>query len=51
MRNFFFTEVLWPDFNESEFEKAINCFDLRERRFGKTGEQAKSEKFNTDKVI
>jgi undecaprenyl diphosphate synthase len=47
----FFTEVLWPDFNESEFEKAINCFDLRERRFGKTGEQAKSEKFNTDKVI
>jgi undecaprenyl diphosphate synthase len=47
----FFTEVLWPDFKESEFEKAINCFDLRERRFGKTGEQAKSEKFNTDKVI
>ena len=38
----FFTDVLWPDFNEAEFEKAINCFDLRERRFGKTGEQAKS---------
>jgi undecaprenyl diphosphate synthase len=40
----FFTEVLWPDFNEAEFEKAINCFDLRERRFGKTGEQAKNVK-------
>ena len=40
----FFTDVLWPDFNEAEFEKAINCFDLRERRFGKTGEQAKSVK-------
>ncbi|MCW8864098.1 MAG: isoprenyl transferase [Colwellia sp.] len=36
---FYFTEVLWPDFNESEFEQAINTFDQRERRFGKTGEQ------------
>lgn len=44
----FFTEVLWPDFNESEFEKAIKCFDLRERRFGKTGEQTKSVKSVTD---
>jgi len=38
---FYFTEILWPDFNEVEFEQAINTFDQRERRFGKTGEQVK----------
>ena len=38
---FYFTEVLWPDFNEVEFEQAIITFDQRERRFGKTGEQVK----------
>jgi len=36
---FYFTDVLWPDFNESEFAQAIDVFDQRERRFGKTGEQ------------
>ena len=39
----YFTDTLWPDFKEDEFEKAINCFDQRERRFGKTGEQARNE--------
>ncbi|MBU2892183.1 di-trans,poly-cis-decaprenylcistransferase [Colwellia sp. D2M02] len=39
----YFTEVLWPDFNEAQFEKAICCFDNRERRFGKTGEQIKQQ--------
>jgi undecaprenyl diphosphate synthase len=39
----YFTDVLWPDFNDAQFEKAINCFDQRERRFGKTGEQARNE--------
>ena len=38
----YFTETLWPDFNEKEFEKAIDVFDQRERRFGKTGEQVKN---------
>ena len=38
---FYFTETLWPDFNEMQFEKAIDTFDQRERRFGKTGEQVK----------
>ncbi len=23
---FYFTETLWPDFNEEEFEKALNVF-------------------------
>lgn len=36
---FYFTDTLWPDFNEEEFTKAITMFDLRERRFGQTGEQ------------
>ncbi|MEY8215618.1 MAG: polyprenyl diphosphate synthase [Colwellia sp.] len=37
----YFTDTLWPDFNEQQFELAINVFDQRERRFGKTGEQIK----------
>ncbi|MBL4941233.1 MAG: isoprenyl transferase [Colwellia sp.] len=39
---FYFTDILWPDFNEDEFNKAIDVFDQRERRFGKTGEQAQN---------
>jgi undecaprenyl diphosphate synthase len=39
----YFTDTLWPDFNEIKFQDAINCFDQRERRFGKTGEQARNE--------
>jgi undecaprenyl diphosphate synthase len=35
----YFTDVLWPDFSEKEFTKAITVFDQRERRFGQTGEQ------------
>lgn len=32
----YFTEVLWPDFDELVFEGAINAFAQRERRFGGT---------------
>jgi undecaprenyl diphosphate synthase len=39
---FYFTETLWPDFDEKQFEKAIETFDQRERRFGKTGEQVQT---------
>ena len=31
----YFTDVLWPDFNEEEFDKAITEFSTRKRRFGK----------------
>ena len=31
----YFTDVLWPDFNEEEFEKALLSFEKRNRRFGK----------------
>ena len=31
---FFFTDVLWPDFNKAELEKAIEKYNSRDRRFG-----------------
>jgi undecaprenyl diphosphate synthase len=37
----YFTDVLWPDFNDQELYKAIIDYQNRERRFGKTSEQIK----------
>ena len=31
----YFTDVLWPDFNEVELDKALKSFGERKRRFGK----------------
>ncbi len=31
---FIFTDVLWPDFNENELDKAIWMYQNRDRRFG-----------------
>ncbi len=31
---FYFTDVLWPDFNKKELKKAIDYFNGRDRRFG-----------------
>lgn len=31
---FYFTETLWPDFNEEVFEQALRNYDARQRRFG-----------------
>ena len=36
---FFFTDVLWPDFGKKHLDLAIDSFNGRERRFGKTSEQ------------
>ena len=36
---FYFTEVLWPDFSENDLYEAIISYQKRERRFGKTSEQ------------
>ncbi len=36
---FYFSEKLWPEFDESELDRAINTFERRERRFGKTSAQ------------
>ena len=31
---FYFTDVLWPDFNKKELQKAIDYYTSRDRRFG-----------------
>ena len=36
---FYFTDVLWPDFTEEHLYEAIISYQKRERRFGKTSEQ------------
>lgn len=32
---FYFTDVLWPDFNKKELMKAIDYYNSRDRRYGK----------------
>ena len=39
---FYFTSVLWPDFDSHVLDQAITAFQSRERRFGRTSEQVKS---------
>jgi undecaprenyl diphosphate synthase len=39
---FYFTDTLWPDFDEAAFALAIDTFVQRERRFGRTSEQVES---------
>ena len=36
---FYFTDVLWPEFRKDDLFKAIISYQNRERRFGKTSEQ------------
>ena len=36
---FYFTDVLWPDFSKKELEKAIEHYNRRDRRFGKIKEE------------
>lgn len=35
----YFTDVLWPDFDDQAFQQAIKSYQQRERRFGRTSEQ------------
>ncbi len=35
----YFTETLWPDFNKEAFNLAVQSYQKRERRFGRTSEQ------------
>lgn len=37
----YFTDIYWPDFDEGEFQKALDYFSERERRFGATTEQVR----------
>lgn len=36
---FYFTDTLWPDFDDEAFQIAIQSYQQRERRFGRTSEQ------------
>ena len=36
---FYFTDALWPDFDDAALEQAIVSYRSRERRFGRTSEQ------------
>ena len=45
----YFTEVLWPDFKQEDFAKALEFYKTRERRFGKTPEQVQPKE--TEKAI
>ena len=35
----YFTQKLWPDYRKEDLIEAVNDFQKRERRFGKTSEQ------------
>lgn len=37
---FYFPDVLWPDFDEVEFDKAIDTYARRERRYGLVTEES-----------
>ncbi|MBP3750676.1 MAG: isoprenyl transferase [Prevotella sp.] len=39
----YFTPVYWPDFNNDELLKAVEYYQTKQRRFGKTGEQVEEE--------
>ena len=35
----YFSELLWPDFDEAALDAALSAYAARERRFGKTSDQ------------
>jgi undecaprenyl diphosphate synthase len=39
---FYFTELLWPEFDAAALDAAIASYQKRERRFGRTSEQLKA---------
>jgi undecaprenyl diphosphate synthase len=39
----YITETFWPDFKEKDFQKALDDYAKRERRFGKISEQIRTE--------
>ena len=46
----YFTDTLWPAFNEAEFDRALGQFSFRERRFGRTSEQALAYQSETSNI-
>lgn len=45
---FYYCDTFWPDFREDDLHRAIADYQLRQRRFGKTGQQVENEKRDTD---
>lgn len=43
----YFTDTLWPDFDERALEAALESYRLRERRFGRTSAQLRDSDTNT----
>lgn len=43
---FYFTDTLWPDFDDKAFQTAISSYQQRERRFGRTSEQLSGEQLS-----
>ncbi len=41
---FYFCDTFWPDFQKEDLEKAIESYQKRQRRFGKTEDQVEEEK-------
>ena len=39
----YFTDILWPDFDASALDEALNDYANRQRRFGRTGEQVSGQ--------
>jgi undecaprenyl diphosphate synthase len=39
----YFTDTLWPDFDDKAMDDAIKSYQCRERRFGRTSEQLKNK--------
>ena len=37
-----FTDVLWPEFDQSVFDEALSYYTSKQRRFGHTGDQVKA---------
>jgi undecaprenyl diphosphate synthase len=40
----YFTDTLWPEFDETAFDDALASFARRQRRFGQTGEQVQDSR-------
>jgi undecaprenyl diphosphate synthase len=40
----YFTEILWPSFDEKALDDALRSYASRQRRFGRTGEQVEQLK-------
>ncbi|MCF0211518.1 MAG: isoprenyl transferase [Bacteroidales bacterium] len=41
---YYFTDLLWPDFRKEHFYEAVADYQGRQRRFGKTGDQVEAAK-------